>query len=73
MNSKIIKAGLDAGLLNYVDLETPRRYFICGNADLKEVENFAEEIIGEVLKVLDANAQLKSASTSITLLVDHFG
>jgi hypothetical protein len=32
---------LDAHLLNYVDLETPRRYFICADAGVEEVERFA--------------------------------
>ena len=27
-NDEIIKLALDAGLLNYIDNETPRRYFI---------------------------------------------
>ena len=38
---------LDAGLLNYVDHETPRRYFINGHADLEDVEKFAELIVRE--------------------------
>ena len=32
---------LDAHLLNYVDHETPRRYFIRADADVEEVERFA--------------------------------
>jgi len=41
----IIRLALDAGLLNYVDNETPRRYFIHGHADLEEVQKFAEIIV----------------------------
>jgi hypothetical protein len=37
----IIRMALDAHLLNYVDLETPRRYFICADAGVEEVERFA--------------------------------
>jgi transcriptional regulator with XRE-family HTH domain len=37
----IIRLALDAHLLNYVDLETPRRYFICADAGVEEVERFA--------------------------------
>ena len=37
----IIRMALDAHLLNYVDLETPRRYFIRADADVEEVERFA--------------------------------
>ena len=37
----IIRLAFDAHLLNYVDLETPRRYFIRADADVEEVERFA--------------------------------
>ena len=47
MNQRIIELALDAGLLNYVDNETPRRYFIDGHADLEEVEKFAQLIAQE--------------------------
>ena len=47
MNEHIEKLALDAGLLNYVDNETPRRCFIDGHADLEEVQKFAELIIRE--------------------------
>jgi hypothetical protein len=47
MNQRIEKLAVDAGLLNYVDNETPRRYFVNGYADLEEVEKFAELIVRE--------------------------
>jgi hypothetical protein len=40
----IIRMALDAHLLNYVDLETPRRYFICADAGVEEVERFAAHV-----------------------------
>jgi hypothetical protein len=43
----IIRLALDANLLNYVDLETPRRYFICADADVEEVERFAALVAAE--------------------------
>jgi hypothetical protein len=49
MNERILKLALDAGLLNYVDNETPRRYFVNGYADLEEVEKFAELIVKECI------------------------
>lgn len=49
MNDKFIKIALDAGLLNYVDNETPRRYFINGHADIEEVEEFAKLIVKECI------------------------
>ena len=45
---------LDAGLLNYVDHETPRRYFINGHADLEDVEKFAELIVRECATAFEA-------------------
>jgi hypothetical protein len=53
MNERILKLALDAGLLNYVDNETPRRYFIHGHADLEEVEKFAELIVRECADIVD--------------------
>ena len=53
MNERITQLAVEAGLLNYVDLETPRRYFISGNADLEEVEKFAELIVRECISVVD--------------------
>lgn len=53
MNERIKQLALDAGLLNYVDLETPKRYFICGNVDLEEVERFARSIVRECADFVD--------------------
>ena len=53
MNERITQLAVEAGLLNYIDLETPRRYFISGNADLEEVEKFAELIVQECISVVD--------------------
>jgi len=50
MNERIEELALKAGLLNYVDNETPRRYFIDGHADLEDVEKFAELIVRECMK-----------------------
>ena len=49
MNIKLLKLALDANLLNYVDHETPRHYFIDGNADIETVQEFAELLITAVL------------------------
>jgi len=47
MSERIKELALQAGLINYIDNETPRRYFISGNADLEEVEEFAQLIAQE--------------------------
>jgi hypothetical protein len=49
MNIKIIKLALDANLLDYVEHETPRNYFISGNADVEDVIKFANLIIEECI------------------------
>jgi len=53
MNERIIKLGLDSGMLNYVDNETPRHYFLCGNADEKDLEKFAELIVKSFLDIME--------------------
>ena len=63
MNDKFIKLALDAGLLNYVDHETPRRYFINGHADLEEVEKFAELIVKECASLV----------VDEYVILEHFG
>ena len=55
MNERIEKLALDAGLLNYVDNETPRRYFINGHTDLEEVEKFAQLIVRECADIATIN------------------
>jgi hypothetical protein len=44
----IIRLALDANLLNYVDLETPRRYFIPADAGAEEVEQFAALVVAAI-------------------------
>jgi len=53
MNDRFIELALDAGLLNYIDHETPRHYFINGHADLEDVEKFAELIVRECLDIVN--------------------
>jgi hypothetical protein len=52
MNEKILKLALDAGVLNYVDLETPRRYFVSAWANEEDVEEFAKLIVRECLGIM---------------------
>ena len=49
MNEHIIKLGLESGMLNYIDNETPRHYFLCGLADEQCLEKFAMLIVQECL------------------------
>lgn len=45
--SKITKLALEAGLLAYVEHETPREYYINCYADLDQIKKLARLIIGE--------------------------
>lgn len=49
MNERIIKIGLESGMLNYVDNETPRHYFLSGHADEQDLEKFALLIVRECM------------------------
>ena len=43
--NKLIQVALDVGLINYIDNETPRYYFIRGDAELYTVLEFAEAVL----------------------------
>ena len=74
MNERFIKLALDAGLLNYVDHETPRRYFINGHADQEEVEKFAQLIIEECSVALSPMLRdMVSRGQAYDLIKEHFG
>lgn len=53
MNEKIERLAVISGVLNYVDNETPRVYFVSGNADCEDVEYFAKMIINECLEIIE--------------------
>lgn len=42
---KLIQIALDVGLINFIDNETPRHYFIQGDAELYTVLEFAEAVL----------------------------
>ena len=74
MNERILKLALDAGLLNYVDNETPRHYFVHGHADLEEVEKFAELIVRECASIYKNVYTDQARSERIdTRIKKHFG
>ena len=52
MNKRIIELALSSGMLNYVDHETPRHYFLSGSADEKCLEEFAELIVEECMTAI---------------------
>ena len=69
MNELVRQFALDADLLNYVDHETPRRYFVHGHADLEEVEKFARTIVFECIKL----AVFKGDKETAKAIKEHFG
>jgi len=60
---KITKIALEVGLLNYVDNETPRRYFIDGNADYDTVVEFAKRIVQQT--IIETTDYLKAELTKV--------
>ena len=69
MNELIKQLALAAGLLNYVDHETPRHYFINGHAEQEDVEKFARIIVFECIKL----AIFKGDKETAKAIKEHFG
>jgi len=72
MNKRIIELGLKAHLLNYIDNETPRNYFVSGYADQQEVIDFAQFIIQECVAVADHSVE-NGKSIIGERIKQHFG
>ena len=72
MNERIKELALQAGLINYIDNETPRRYFVSGNADLEEVKEFAEFIVRECAELADESTSRPFESYG-EKIKKHFG
>ena len=54
MNKRIRELALASGLINYIDNETPRRYFISGDGlpDCEKVQRFAKLLVRECLSYM---------------------
>lgn len=50
MNSMFIKLGLESGMLNYIDNETPRRYFLSANSTEEDLEVFLRLVVRECVR-----------------------
>ena len=70
MNERIIKLGLDSHMLNYIDNETPRRYFLSAHADEDDFQKFAELLIKECAEVAE---DYDGAHYVGTRIKQHFG
>ena len=75
MNERIIKLGLDSHMLNYIDNETPRRYFLSGHADEDDLEKFAELIVQECVSICKDRERpnLYGVREVETAIKRHFG
>ena len=77
MKERIRELALDAGLINYVDHETPRTYFINGHADIEEVQEFAEFIIRECALICESRPgpgdDVRSRQHCSLQILEHFG
>ena len=74
MNERIIKLGLDSHMLNYIDNETPRRYFLSGHADEDDLQKFAELIVRECAQfIFVLDAEPVSHKSAARMLQEHFG
>jgi hypothetical protein len=80
MNDKLIQIGLDSGMLNYVDNETPRHYFIASWADEDCLKEYTEMIIRECIGIIHEQERSpqgflypKNAVTLSYAIQTHFG
>jgi hypothetical protein len=73
VNDHIIKLGLESGMLNYVDHETPRHYFLSAHADEECLEKFAELIVRECAGLCSIAAPGRDAEDIEEAILKHFG
>lgn len=78
MNEVIRKLALDAHLINYIDNETPRQYFISGIAEEDEVHLFGLYCIREAIKFIETEMHEDFANypkwyKTLEKLEKHFG
>lgn len=73
MNIKLTKLALDAHLINYIDHETPRVYFIDGHADVEDVEKFAVLIVQACADYIRENMDSEQAEPLAFCLERDFG
>jgi hypothetical protein len=75
MNERLIKLGLDSHMLNYIDNETPRRYFLSAHADEDDLQKFAELIVRECVYIVESHRMKMDSGITYIIkdLKEHFG
>ena len=80
MNRKLSELGVDAGVLKYIDNETPRHYFVPGWAEADEVDDYGKLILEEVFRIMREQDKIpagfnygKSADVYIRAIKNEFG
>lgn len=68
MNKRIEQLMLDSCVIDYVDHETPRRYFVNGNAEVEDLIWFAKSIVRECADIASTAEPYKSED----LILKHF-
>ena len=72
MNERIERLALKAGLLNYVDNESPRHYFVRADINEEDIEMFAELIVRECIRLGEQIGD-PVADDYINMIEEHFG
>lgn len=68
------KFGSDSSMLNYVDLETPRHYFIADWANVCDLDMFADLIIKECIQICEEGESTQmTAGGAADKIRQHFG
>ncbi len=74
MNERIIKIGVESSMLNYIDNQTPRHYFLSGFANEEDLELFAELIVKECASIFEGVYTDQQRPERIdTRIKEHFG
>ena len=81
MNKILMKLALDAGLINYVDHETPRYYFMNSRAEIEDLEEFFVSVVNECCKAIQTEGSTYEVQSAgewaangfIVAVRKHFG
>lgn len=68
------RIGLDSGMLNYVDNETPRHYFVADWANTCDLDLFGDMIIKKCIELCEeGDITQMTASGAADKIRQHFG